>query len=64
MQINVTRSSLPTIEEYVEEIRPIFESHMLTNMGPVYKKLQHQLIDYLGVPYLSLFVNGQEPCDH
>ena len=58
MQINVTRSSLPTIEEYVEEIRPIFESHMLTNMGPVYKKLQHQLIDYLGVPYLSLFVNG------
>ena len=58
MAINVTRSSLPDIEEYIEEIRPIFESHMLTNMGPVYKKFQHMLIDYLEVPYLSLFVNG------
>lgn len=58
MDINVTRSSLPDIEEYIEEIRPIFENHMLTNMGPVYKKFQHMLIDYLGVPFLSLFVNG------
>ena len=49
---------MPSLEDYIEEIRPIFESHMLTNMGPVYKRLQHQLIDYLGVPYLSLFVNG------
>ena len=58
MEVYVTRSSMPTIEEYVEEIKPIFESHMLTNMGPVYKKFQHQLIDYLHVPYLSLFTNG------
>ena len=42
----------------MEEIRPIFESHILTNMGPVYKKFQHQLIDFLEVKYLSLFVNG------
>ena len=58
MSIYVTRSSMPDIEEYIEEIKPIFESHMMTNMGPVYKKLQHQLIDYLGVPFLSLYVNG------
>lgn len=58
MSILVTRSSMPTAEEYLEEIRPIFESHWMTNMGPVYKKFQHQLIDYLEVPYLSLFVNG------
>ena len=58
MDIYVTRSSMPTLEEYVEEIKPIFESHMLTNMGPVYKRFQHQLIDYLHVPYLSLFTNG------
>lgn len=58
MSIFVTRSSMPTFEEYIEEIRPIFESRHLTNMGPVYKRLQHQLIDYLGVPYLSMFVNG------
>lgn len=58
MSILVTRSSMPPLEDYIEEIKPIFESHWLTNMGPVYKKFQHQLIDYLGVPYLSLFVNG------
>lgn len=58
MEVFVTRSSLPTLEEYIEEIRPIFESHMLTNMGPVYKKFQHQLIEYLKVPNLSLFTNG------
>ena len=58
MSIQVTRSSMPPIEEYIEEIRPIFESHWLTNMGPIYKKLQDSLMDYLEVPELSLFVNG------
>lgn len=58
LSILVTRSFMPSIEEYIEEIKPIFESHFLTNMGPVYKKLQRLLIGYLGVPELSLFVNG------
>lgn len=58
MSILVTRSSIPSIDEYTEEIKPIFESHWMTNMGPIYKKFQHQLIDYLGVPEMSLFVNG------
>jgi len=58
MSIYVTRSSMPDIKDYIREITPIFESHILTNMGPVYKRFQHQLIDYLGVNNLSLFVNG------
>lgn len=58
MPVYVTRSSMPSIEDYIEEIKPIFESHMLTNMGPVYKKFQKQLIQYLDVPELSLFANG------
>lgn len=58
MPIYVTRPSMPSLEDYIEEIKPIFESHILTNMGPVYKKFQHQLKDYLQVPELSLFVNG------
>jgi dTDP-4-amino-4,6-dideoxygalactose transaminase len=49
---------MPKLEDYIEEIKPIFESHRLTNMGPVYKKFQHQLMEYLHVPQLSLFVNG------
>ena len=58
MSIMVTRSSMPSLEEYIEEIKPIFDSHFLTNMGPVYNKLQEQLVNYLGVPELSMFVNG------
>ncbi len=58
MSILVTRSSMPSLEEYVEEIKPLFESRWLTNMGPVYKKFQRQLMEYLDVPELSLFVNG------
>lgn len=58
MSILVTRSSMPPLDEYVEEIRPIFESHWMTNMGPIYKKFQKQLMAYLQVPEMSLFVNG------
>lgn len=58
MSILVTKSSMPTAEEYMEEIKPIFESHWMTNMGPIYKKFQKQLISYLQVPEMSLFVNG------
>ena len=52
------QSSMPDLEDYIKEIKPIFESKILTNMGPIYKRFQHQLIEYLKVPYLSLFVNG------
>ncbi len=58
MPIYVTRPSIPDISDFVEEIKPIFENHILTNMGPVYKKFQAQLIEYLDVKELSLFVNG------
>ncbi len=49
---------MPDLNDFVEEIQPIFENHILTNMGPVYKKFQARLIEYLDVKELSLFVNG------
>ena len=33
MLINVTRSSMPEFEEYCAEIKELWESHWLTNMG-------------------------------
>lgn len=54
----VTRSSLPDLEEYVEEIKPIFDSAWLTNMGPVHQNFEQQLGSYLKVPNVSLFCNG------
>ena len=56
--IYVTRPSMPELDEFVEEIRPIFEEKILTNMGPMYKKFQKLLMEYLEVPELSLFTNG------
>lgn len=58
MAIYVTRSSMPTIEEYIEEIKPIFDSHWMTNMGPVHDRFQADLMDYLGVNRMALFANG------
>ena len=38
--INVTRSSIPEFEEYCNEIRGIWDSHWLTNMGEKHQRLQ------------------------
>jgi len=57
-KIFVTRSSMPSLSEYIEEITPIFESHFLTNMGPKHDKLQKGLCDYLKCQNISLFSNG------
>ena len=56
--INVTRSSMPEFEEYCEEIKDIWDSRWLTNMGPKHKRFQADLIDYLGVDKIDLFCNG------
>lgn len=57
-KILVTRSSMPTLEEYIEEIRPIWDTHWLTNMGAKHKQLQKELEEYLGVPHVTLYTNG------
>ena len=57
-KINVTRSSMPPFEEYCEAIRPLWDSHWLTNMGEYHQELEHKLSKYLNVPKISLTVNG------
>ena len=56
--INVTRSSMPTFEEYCEEIRPLWESRWLTNMGAKHKELERNLQEYLQTPHVALYTNG------
>lgn len=58
MKINVTRSSMPSYEEYCEEIRELWESHWLTNMGVKHKQLQAELEQYLDTPHVTLYTNG------
>lgn len=56
--IMVTRTSMPPFEEYVEKIKPLWNSHWLTNMGTFHRELEEKLRGYLGTEYLSLMVNG------
>ena len=58
MAINVTRSSMPTFEEYCKEIKELWDSHWLTNMGAKHKQLQAELETYLDTPHVILYTNG------
>lgn len=57
-KILVTKSSMPTLEEYVNEIKDIWDSHWLTNMGVKHQELQQKLENYLKVPHVTLYTNG------
>lgn len=63
-QILVTRSSMPSFEEYCEEIRPLWESHWLTNRGVKHNQLEKELGVYLGVDNFTLFVNGHQALEN
>jgi dTDP-4-amino-4,6-dideoxygalactose transaminase len=56
--INVTKSFLPPIEEYIKHLEKIWETNWLTNHGPLIQELEARLADYLGVPYIHCISNG------
>ena len=58
MSIMVTRSSMPPMEEYIDEIRDIWRSCWLTNMGEKHQALQDALRAYMKTEYVELLVNG------
>lgn len=57
-KILVTRSSMPDLDEYVDEIKELWETHWLTNMGVKHQKLQKDLEEYLSVEHIDLLTNG------
>lgn len=57
-KILVTRSSMPDFDEYCEEIKELWDSHFLTNMGVKHKQLEKNLKEYLKTPNITLFTNG------
>lgn len=58
MKVNVTRSSMPDYEEYCEEIKELWDTHWLTNMGSKHKQLQSELEKYLDTSHVVLYTNG------
>jgi dTDP-4-amino-4,6-dideoxygalactose transaminase len=49
---------MPTFEEYCEEIKGLWETHWLTNMGAKHKRLETDLLAYLGSDHVKLYCNG------
>lgn len=56
--IQVTQSSMPDFNEYMNEIKGLWDNRILTNVGEKHKMLESQLLDYLKVHNLTLFTNG------
>lgn len=54
----VTRSSMPTFDEYCAEIASLWDTHFLTNMGEKHHRLEEALESYLQVDDIALFTNG------
>ncbi len=57
-KILVTQSSMPTLEEYIDEIKDLWETKWLTNHGSKHTLLEEQLCQYLKCKNISLFCNG------
>ena len=60
-QITVTSPLLPDLEEFNDLLRQIWDSKWITNNGQFHQRLEKELAEYLGVPYISLFTNGTLP---
>lgn len=57
-QILVTQSSMPKLEDFVEEIKDIWDTKWLTNMGAKHKRFQQELKSYLDIVNIDLLTNG------
>ncbi|MGB3526579.1 MAG: DegT/DnrJ/EryC1/StrS family aminotransferase [Flavobacteriales bacterium] len=56
--INVTRTFLPPREEYLHWLDKAYNSHVLTNHGPIHQELEETLRTRFNVPHLCLMANG------
>ncbi|KIC92332.1 DegT/DnrJ/EryC1/StrS aminotransferase family protein [Flavihumibacter sp. ZG627] len=56
--INVTRTHLPPLEEYVARLEEIWSRNWVTNYGPVVQELEEKLKQYFGVKHLFYVGNG------
>lgn len=59
--IYVSSPLMPEYEEYVEAIRGLWESRMLTNNGVNLRTLEKAIGEYLGEEFVSIYTNGTLP---
>jgi len=56
--LRVTKTYLPPLEDYVKYLKRIWESHHLTNGGPLVQELEARIKKYLGVKHFFFTSNG------
>lgn len=59
--ITVTSPLLPSLEDFNEYLKEIWDKKWITNNGFYHQELEKALCEYLKVPYISLFTNGTLP---
>ncbi len=56
--IYVTKPFLPPLEEFTEGLKEIWDSHWLTNRGPLVRRYEQILSEYFDTHNICLFNNG------
>lgn len=56
--INIVKPLMPSCEEYMNEIKDLFDSGIITNIGDKHKELEEELSKYLKVKNISLLSSG------
>lgn len=58
IKLDVTRTYLPPLDEYIEYVREIWEEGWVTNNGRLVQQLEEELKQFLGVSHLQYVSNG------
>ena len=57
-EIFLSKPSAPPFDEFIAEIKPIWDNRMFTNTGEKHKLFERELMSYLGCDNITLTVNG------
>ncbi|MFA5337839.1 MAG: DegT/DnrJ/EryC1/StrS family aminotransferase, partial [Candidatus Omnitrophota bacterium] len=56
--IFVTQPAMPPLGEFIESLKQIWDSKIITNNGPFHQQFEKVLAGHLDVKHISLFANG------
>jgi dTDP-4-amino-4,6-dideoxygalactose transaminase len=59
--INVTKTFLPPLDEYMHHVKRAFDNNWLSNRGELVLELEKKLMEYLGVDNILIMNNGTVP---
>ena len=57
-RINVISSSLPDYNLYIDKIKSLWDTKILTNNGDYHQQLENKLLDKLKIPNITITTNG------